>query len=230
MAEPSANLNRQQHDNDLSSSITIKYDGLNIHAVEFVPSRFSNCTIVPTTSTNMCARNTPDDEKKQQGTKNKATDLNDQQVTIERSIITTVEISDNIKTNKAGAVFQFASQKEIRDAIVKRDIVRKLEPIDILFCDHIDTGKSTICGQVMYLTGQVDQRTLEKYQNEAQQFWYLSWLLDKNEEVRKQRIVDCHQVWFEIERKHCTILPQINYRYWSSGANRTLPQADIGIL
>ncbi|CAF4667112.1 unnamed protein product, partial [Rotaria sp. Silwood2] len=140
------------------------------------------------------------------------------------------KISDNIKTNKAGAVFQFASQKEIRDAIVKRDIVRKLEPIDILFCDHIDTGKSTICGQVMYLTGQVDQRTLEKYQNEAQQFWYLSWLLDKNEEVRKQRIVDCHQVWFEIERKHCTILPQINYRYWSSGANRTLPQADIGIL
>ena len=36
----------------------------------------------------------------------------------------------------------------------------------------------------MYLTGQVDQRTLEKYEREAKEknreTWYLSWALDTN--------------------------------------------------
>ena len=48
----------------------------------------------------------------------------------------------------------------------------------------IDAGKSTIGGQIMYLTGMVDKRTLEKYEKEAREknreSWYLSWALDTN--------------------------------------------------
>lgn len=47
-----------------------------------------------------------------------------------------------------------------------------------------DAGKSTIGGQIMYLTGMVDKRTLEKYEREAKEknreTWYLSWALDTN--------------------------------------------------
>ena len=39
-----------------------------------------------------------------------------------------------------------------------------------------------------YLTGQVDKRTLEKYEREAREknreTWYLSWALDTNQEER----------------------------------------------
>ena len=39
-----------------------------------------------------------------------------------------------------------------------------------------------------YLTGQVDKRTLEKYEREAKEknreTWYLSWALDTNQEER----------------------------------------------
>ena len=51
-----------------------------------------------------------------------------------------------------------------------------------------DAGKSTIGGQLMYLTGMVDKRTLEKYEREAKEknreSWYLSWALDTNAEER----------------------------------------------
>lgn len=49
-----------------------------------------------------------------------------------------------------------------------------------------DAGKSTIGGQIMYLTGMVDKRTLEKYEREAKEknreTWYLSWCMDTNSE------------------------------------------------
>lgn len=34
-------------------------------------------------------------------------------------------------------------------------------------CSLLDAGKSTIGGQIMYLTGMVDKRTLEKYEREG---------------------------------------------------------------
>lgn len=37
------------------------------------------------------------------------------------------------------------------------------EPCSMVFIGHVDAGKSTICGNLMYLMGIVDQRTIEKY-------------------------------------------------------------------
>jgi translation elongation factor EF-1alpha len=57
-----------------------------------------------------------------------------------------------------------------------------------VFSPFTDAGKSTIGGHIMYLTGQVDKRTLEKYEREAKEknreSWYLSWALDTNAEER----------------------------------------------
>lgn len=43
-------------------------------------------------------------------------------------------------------------------------------------------------GNILYLTGMVDKRTLEKYEREAKEAgresWYLSWALDTNMEER----------------------------------------------
>ena len=50
----------------------------------------------------------------------------------------------------------------------------------------LDAGKSTIGGQMMFLTGMVEKRTLEKYEREAKEknreTWYLSWCMDTNSE------------------------------------------------
>jgi len=52
----------------------------------------------------------------------------------------------------------------------------KKEHVNVVFIGHVDAGKSTIGGQIMYLTGMVDKRTLEKYEREAKEknreTWY----------------------------------------------------------
>ena len=66
----------------------------------------------------------------------------------------------------------------------------------------LKTGKSTIGGQIMYLTNMVDKRTLEKYEKEAKEInretWYLSWCMDTNAEERnKGKTVEVSN------KKHC---------------------------
>ncbi|XP_010770874.1 eukaryotic peptide chain release factor GTP-binding subunit ERF3A-like isoform X4 [Notothenia coriiceps] len=45
----------------------------------------------------------------------------------------------------------------------------KKEHVNVVFIGHVDAGKSTIGGQIMYLTGMVEKRTLEKYEREAKE-------------------------------------------------------------
>jgi len=86
--------------------------------------------------------------------------------------------------------------------IVIREFKAKKEPINVIFCGHVDAGKSTIGGQIMFLTGMVDKRTLEKYEREAKEknreSWYLSWALDTNlEEREKGKTVEVGRAFFE---------------------------------
>ncbi|MCJ8739026.1 hypothetical protein PDJAM_G00042420 [Pangasius djambal] len=87
----------------------------------------------------------------------------------------------------------------------------KKEHVNVVFIGHVDAGKSTIGGQIMYLTGMVEKRTLEKYEREAKEknreTWYLSWALDTNQEERdKGKTVEVGRAYFETEKKHFTIL------------------------
>ena len=80
--------------------------------------------------------------------------------------------------------------KKVKKKIVVREYKDKKETINVIFCGHVDAGKSTIGGQIMFLTGMVDKRTLEKYEREAKEknreSWYLSWALDTNLEEREK--------------------------------------------
>jgi len=47
------------------------------------------------------------------------------------------------------------------EGMVEVDPIR--EPCSMVFIGHVDAGKSTICGNLMYMMGVVDARTIEKY-------------------------------------------------------------------
>jgi peptide chain release factor subunit 3 len=55
------------------------------------------------------------------------------------------------------------------------DNVDKREHVNVIFTGHVDAGKSTIGGHLMFLTGGVDKRTLEKYEREAKEKNRESW-------------------------------------------------------
>jgi translation initiation factor 2 gamma subunit (eIF-2gamma) len=62
------------------------------------------------------------------------------------------------------------------------------EHLNIVFIGHVDAGKSTTAGQILFLTGGVDDRTIEKYEREAKEknreSWYMAYIMDTNEEER----------------------------------------------
>lgn len=85
------------------------------------------------------------------------------------------------------------------------------EHINIVFIGHVDAGKSTLSGQILLLTGQVDERTIQKYEREAKEknreSWYLAFIMDTNEEERaKGKTVEVGRAHFSTQAKRYTIL------------------------
>ncbi|KOM43407.1 hypothetical protein LR48_Vigan05g101100 [Vigna angularis] len=83
--------------------------------------------------------------------------------------------------------------------------------LNVVFIGHVDAGKSTTGGQILFLSGQVDERTIQKYEKEAKdksrESWYMAYIMDTNEEERvKGKTVEVGRAHFETETTRFTIL------------------------
>ncbi|CAM9662519.1 unnamed protein product [Phaeothamnion confervicola] len=80
------------------------------------------------------------------------------------------------------------------------------EHVNLVFIGHVDAGKSTLSGNILYLMGFVDARTIERYEREAKQrnreSWFLAYIMDTNEEERaKGKTVEVGRAHFETPAK-----------------------------
>jgi len=109
------------------------------------------------------------------------------------------------------------------------------QPVSMVFIGHVDAGKSTICGNLMYLMGVVDQRIIDKYKQEAKDkgrdSWWLAYVMDvSDEEKAKGKTVEVGRANFDTQTKKYTIFDAPGHKNYVPNMIMGAACADIGGL
>eukprot|EP00347_Sterkiella_histriomuscorum_P000426 403375909 len=128
--------------------------------------------------------------------------------------------------------------KKVTTQVVDEEVIdvdETRQPASLVFIGHVDAGKSTISGNLMYLMGAVDQRTIQKYKEEAKEknreSWWLAYVMDVSEEEKaKGKTVEVGRANIETPKKRWTIFDAPGHKNYVPNMIMGAALADFGAL